>query len=303
MSQAHLIANLDRKEFLLPRSVGAFEGQLCSLDWSMTATGVLLAASNGEGTGDIATARDEDPTLFAAISGRWAGERVAIIGDYWRGSGDVDDRHLAIDTAEDLGDGRRLYEVIKAQEDGWADISEYVVELLEHDDHLREVRNEVQTAPSSATFTDAAGFDHEGVSAAPRSILDRESGEITAIFVPEIDPLGEPTEAEPLTDEGQLAELRDILLADARNLLGPWDEGLIERLMPAVTHPNRLTWAEAQSLIVAEGMTTVWAAVCKVDPSFPKSASMDPMTKATLWERIPSGPLIFKAVKSLLTED
>lgn len=80
MGQYHIIANLDKKEWLHPHDFGcgiklaefafASEGPMAGL-------ALLLASSNGMGGGDIFV-EDE----FDDIPGRWAGDRIVIAGDY-----------------------------------------------------------------------------------------------------------------------------------------------------------------------------------------------------------------------------
>lgn len=76
MGQYHVIVNLDKKEVVYPHALG------CGLKlWEQIAnhpsTGealiILLACSNGRGGGDFA----DDPMI-----GRWAGDRIAVVGDY-----------------------------------------------------------------------------------------------------------------------------------------------------------------------------------------------------------------------------
>lgn len=110
MGQYHMPANLDRYEYLHPHHCGdglkLMEFGL-SARGTMTCLAVLLAASNrggARGGGDLHDWRDdpygdgrnapEGPTdpelLMKHIVGRWAGDRIAIIGDYFK-EGDVHD--------------------------------------------------------------------------------------------------------------------------------------------------------------------------------------------------------------------
>lgn len=76
MGQYHKLFNLDKKEYVHAHRIGnglklmeqvGFEKCTSSALW------LLLAASNGRGGGD---ARNH------ALIGRWAGDRIAVIGDY-----------------------------------------------------------------------------------------------------------------------------------------------------------------------------------------------------------------------------
>ncbi|NKB55101.1 MAG: hypothetical protein GKS00_02090 [Alphaproteobacteria bacterium] len=80
MSQYHLIVNLDKREFLDPRELG--EGlQACELISSAVgpaqALAALLLCSNGRGGGDLEERADAD-----VLIGRWAGDRIAVVGGY-----------------------------------------------------------------------------------------------------------------------------------------------------------------------------------------------------------------------------
>lgn len=80
MGQYHLPCNLDKREYLHPHELGDGLKLMefgCSGDGTMTALALLLAASNGRGGGDF---RGDDPK---SLVGSWAGNRIAIIGDYY----------------------------------------------------------------------------------------------------------------------------------------------------------------------------------------------------------------------------
>lgn len=76
MGQYHVTVNLDKKEFIHPHQLGAglkLREQTEDSGGTGDALLVLLACSNGRGGGDFP---DNE------IVGRWAGDRIAIIGDY-----------------------------------------------------------------------------------------------------------------------------------------------------------------------------------------------------------------------------
>ena len=80
MGQYHLAISLSRREFVHPHALG--DG-LKLIEQAGSGPGgvgsaliLLLAASNGYGGGDF-DAEDE-----SGVIGRWAGDRVAIVGDY-----------------------------------------------------------------------------------------------------------------------------------------------------------------------------------------------------------------------------
>jgi hypothetical protein len=79
MGQYHKIVNLDKREFIDPfgLSMGqkALE-QLLSEVSTQEALFLLLMCSNGRGGGDVSAS---DPY---GLIGRWAGDRIAVVGDY-----------------------------------------------------------------------------------------------------------------------------------------------------------------------------------------------------------------------------
>ena len=124
MGQYHLVANIDRREFLHPHKFG--EGlKLMEFGTGRAvplALTILLSASNGRGGGDFR----EGGEVFLSPdneegAGRWAGDRVAIIGDYFE-EGDVEGL-----TAKDMGN---LWSSTADESYGWTDISEMVRGML-----------------------------------------------------------------------------------------------------------------------------------------------------------------------------
>ncbi len=119
MGQYHLIVNLDKREFLYPHEFGdGFKlmefGQ--SAGGTLTGLTILLAASNGRGGGDFF-----DPSNGSGHRpGCWAGDRIAIIGDYFE-NGDVPG--LTVLDMQDLWDD---------EPQTWTDISRVLAgQLLE----------------------------------------------------------------------------------------------------------------------------------------------------------------------------
>jgi len=94
MGQYHLIVNLDRQEFLDPHKLGvglkAWE-QIANHPSTPQALFVLLLCSNGRGGGDLS---DGAEPYIEKVIGRWAGDRIAVIGDY------AEDRDLVGDTPD-----------------------------------------------------------------------------------------------------------------------------------------------------------------------------------------------------------
>ncbi len=81
MGQYHVPVNLDKKEFIDPHQLAAglkqWE-QIAQHPSTPVALAILLFSSNERGGGDLA--RDYEAGLAAV--GRWAGDRIAIVGDY-----------------------------------------------------------------------------------------------------------------------------------------------------------------------------------------------------------------------------
>jgi hypothetical protein len=78
VGQYYKIVNLTKREFLHPHKFGDGLKLMefgSSPQGTMQALAVLLATSNGQGGGDL---RTED----TVIPGRWAGDQIAIVGDY-----------------------------------------------------------------------------------------------------------------------------------------------------------------------------------------------------------------------------
>jgi hypothetical protein len=80
--QHHVIINLDKRQFLEPHDFGdqatltEFGNQA---QGTMTALAVLLARDNGFGAGDLQLPHEMPDR---ALIGSWAGDRLAIVGDF-----------------------------------------------------------------------------------------------------------------------------------------------------------------------------------------------------------------------------
>ena len=94
MGQYHKVVNLDKRQVINPHNMGC---GIKLLEFSesrvSTALCVLLACSNNRGGGDL---NSDNP-----LCGSWAGDRIAIIGDYWEQ--DEADR-TGIPTWEDMAE-------------------------------------------------------------------------------------------------------------------------------------------------------------------------------------------------------
>ena len=119
MGQYHITVNLTKREFIHPHKLGdglKLREQLWATGGIQSALLLLLAASNGRGGGDFA--KDE-------MIGRWAGDRIAVIGDYAE-PGDFRRRRNDPLAGE-------LYGLCGESNSGWTDISELVIPVLERE--------------------------------------------------------------------------------------------------------------------------------------------------------------------------
>lgn len=112
MGQYHKLVNLDKKEVVFPRSLGlglkqwehtGFEGGTLA-----DAMYLLVMTSPARGGGDW---------TWTEMSGRWAGDRVVILGDY---TGDND--------LPGVAEADKLYS--ESEGPGWTDISAKVCRAL-----------------------------------------------------------------------------------------------------------------------------------------------------------------------------
>lgn len=123
MGQYHLICNLTKKEYIHPHALGSglklWEQIAARRPGPGAALIVLLACSNGRGGGDLAG--DE-------IIGSWAGDRIAVVGDYAADT-DLEPADLAGGIYDDIGEGRS----------GWVDVTPAVAAVLEAELKIRFV--------------------------------------------------------------------------------------------------------------------------------------------------------------------
>jgi|SRR6185437_1369621 len=150
MGQYFVIVNVDKQE-LLDLSYfghGSKLGDLVrgGLTGALTGLTYLLALSGSIGGVEL---HEQDPMF-----GRWAGDRVAVVGEYFQGV--VGDIHWESETT---------YYRVSGWQDGWVDISEHVLRSIEA---FFEARLERNHPPE---------FEH-------RSVLNAE-GTVTSLPNPE----------------------------------------------------------------------------------------------------------------------
>jgi len=117
MGQYFKVFNLDKKESITPHSFhdGAKLMEFaCSSNGTLTGLAILLRQSSQTGGGDFGhylnNIRDKE------LVGSWAGDRIAIVGDY-----------------DDNPAGSSIY-----FDSTYTDISDDVVELIRHDRYVNE---------------------------------------------------------------------------------------------------------------------------------------------------------------------
>jgi hypothetical protein len=112
MGQYHYLCKLDKKEFLNPHKfdcgLKAWEIFANSSGGPLQCLGFLLCSSNGRGGGDFSP---EGDTGDIKVLGRWAGDRIAIVGDY-SDRGDLPDEFKA----------ETIYGACGNSASGWVDI-------------------------------------------------------------------------------------------------------------------------------------------------------------------------------------
>lgn len=144
MGQYHIVVNLDRQEFLHPHRMGDGLKLLefgCSPIGTMTGLAILLAASNGEGRGggdlslvdyhyvegNHSTTARPGAEQAKFIVGRWAGQRIAIVGDYHEPN-DVPGYTLHSE----------FWNAVTDERDGWVDISRFVLDAMRLDSYIAQ---------------------------------------------------------------------------------------------------------------------------------------------------------------------
>lgn len=169
MGQYHWPVNLTKREFIHPHKFG--DG-LKLLEWGDSCSGtalglvILLAASNGRGGGDLHVPTDhpESEALGRCIIGRWAGDEIAVLGDYAK--------RLDVPDHEELLD---LWMDEDGFENHFVDISEHVLKVIDFDPYVRNARHE------SDGYNPPRGELYAGFKIEHASDLDLATGRITAV--------------------------------------------------------------------------------------------------------------------------
>ena len=130
MGQSWVCVNLDKREFLNPHKLASLSGLWSQLsDWPgpSTALVILLAAMpEPRGSGDLSLhVSPEYNELASQVIGRWAGDRVAFVGDYASDSDLPKQFHASTLCSRCFGGGR------KSQR--YRDITDAVCCILEYE--------------------------------------------------------------------------------------------------------------------------------------------------------------------------
>jgi len=128
MGQYHLLVNSDKKEYVNPRDLGFGAKQLehCGFVGDLPLVQYLLTTSSrGKGFGDFKLTE-----YNAAFLGRWAGDRVFILGDYTE-LGDVPKVRSA----------HTFWKKIHALDTEWVNISQLALVALDNDEELKMLSN------------------------------------------------------------------------------------------------------------------------------------------------------------------
>jgi len=89
------------------------------------------------------------------------------------------------------------------------------------------------------------------------------------------------------------------LFDHARNPLGPLGPEERARIVRFLREPSAATWNAAFTVIITVRPTkTVWQAVCKLDPTFPKKGAADSTAPPEQqWPRFPDALTVARAIK------
>ena len=100
-----------------------------------------------------------------------------------------------------------------------------------------------------------------------------------------------------LLQDGEQVDV-DLELSLARNMFGRLKPKERVRIRRVVQTPTEENWDDASSIIVgANGWMTLWQAVCRVDPGFPKSAEIKSDGSGFVWSEIPTRETLIKALE------
>jgi hypothetical protein len=91
--------------------------------------------------------------------------------------------------------------------------------------------------------------------------------------------------------------MKALALEFTTNIFGKLKPEIKERLQKVIDTPTQETWDDTFSIILNtdKGITTLWQAVLKVDPSFCKSKGSE-----CKWDKIPSREVIIEAINRVV---
>ena len=126
MGQYHMLFNLTKKEYICPYNLGyglkLWEQSGGVIGGIGNVLYILLACSDGRGGGDYNIDKNYNKQLIGGkrevIAGRWAGDRIAVIGDY------AEDDDIKVD-------GINASKVYSNAEEEYTEISHLLIPVLE----------------------------------------------------------------------------------------------------------------------------------------------------------------------------
>lgn len=93
----------------------------------------------------------------------------------------------------------------------------------------------------------------------------------------------------------------DLELDMAKNMFGRLTPDIRKRLERVVKNPTIKNWEDAHTIIIigADGFMTLWQAVIRVNPSFPRTGRCVDLNGRVLqgWSRIPDKHTLVRALK------
>lgn len=159
MGQYWLVTNLDKREFIHPHEMGdglkLMEQVLSGGGGTGSALLLLTAASNGEGGRGGGDYHPDDPN---GIVGRWAGDRIALVGDYAEAT-DLPARFQAHHIYDLCGDADDDIEE-QYEAEAYTNITAMVKAAIEADGYVRYKEDEYGVM--RRYMQGDPGFDDEG---------------------------------------------------------------------------------------------------------------------------------------------
>lgn len=91
------------------------------------------------------------------------------------------------------------------------------------------------------------------------------------------------------------------VLDDCTNMLGELSPSIKKRVKRFVNNPTPANWDDISGVIIdGQFLTTIWQAVIKIDPTFPRHGRTTDAQGNVIreWERIPTPLQVLQAIKA-----